>query len=595
MLFQWRDFLRTSRKGTANRPRRRAFRPEFDVLEQRICPVAKNYLVTDAGDNGGAMQLRAAISLANTNNDPGDTITFSFNAQTTITLQQGTLDITTTMSITGQADPVFQNRPKIRIDGGGTTATCFNVTAANVTISTLNITNFTNDAIDLASGGRDTVKKCFIGTSFDGTAAVGTIGGNDIIIESANNIIGSNDTAQLTSGNLISNASSYGVYISGVGAHGNVVGTNLIGTTLDGNGAIGNGAGGVIIAAGADNNTIGGALTQTASTLGNYISGNTGNGITINGSGTSNNLITNNYIGLKKDGSAALANSGAGVSISDHGANNNIGGVNGMGMNVGRNVISGNGGNGISIDDTSHDNQLIGNTIGMKPAGDAAIANGAAGVYIQGYKNNIGGTSSGQGNLISGNTTDGVYITGSPSSGNLVAGNLIGTDSNGTAKKGNGKNGIRITNSANNNTIGGATANARNVISGNGFSGSAPLDNNGIAILYSGSSGNVIQGNYIGTDINGTAALGNKGDGVFIQAASNNTIGGTAAAAGNVISANGGYGVDVTSLNSQNNYIDYDIIGLDKNGNVVAALKNTSGWFFDSGTNTTWGTHNQHQ
>jgi hypothetical protein len=115
MFAPWRRLLQTRGTAPAAQPRRRSFRLEFELLEQRICPVAKNYIVTDAGDNGGGNQLRAAITAANANNDPGDTITFSFNAQTTITLQQGALpDISTTMSITGQADPLFLNRPKIR-------------------------------------------------------------------------------------------------------------------------------------------------------------------------------------------------------------------------------------------------------------------------------------------------------------------------------------------------------------------------------------------------------------------------------------------------------------------------------------------------
>ena len=77
-----------------------------------------------------------------------------------------------------------------------------------------------------------------------------------------------------------------------------------------------------------------------------------------------------------------------------------------------------------------------------------------------------------------------------------------------------------------NNTIGGTTPAARNVISSNGGAG--------IAIVTEGSvpaSGNLVQGNFIGTDATGTARLllGNL-DGIDI-ATSNNTIGGTVAGA----------------------------------------------------------------
>lgn len=57
----------------------------------------------------------------------------------------------------------------------------------------------------------------------------------------------------------------------------------------------------------------------------------------------------------------------------------------------------------------------------------------------------------------------------------------------------------------------------------------------------------MIQGNRIGTDVTGTAALGNLG-GVSITGAMNNTIGGTAAAAANLIAFNGAEGVLVQGV-----------------------------------------------
>ena len=94
--------------------------------------------------------------------------------------------------------------------------------------------------------------------------------------------------------------------------------------------------------------------------------------------------------------------------------------------------------------------------------------------------------------------------------------------------------GVLIDN-APNNTIGGTTAAAANTIGRNG---------NGIDIFGSGPAGNVVQGNFIGTNASGSN-LGNVGDGVLISDSSNNTIGGTATGAVNVIAFNTGAGVTV--------------------------------------------------
>ena len=76
--------------------------------------------------------------------------------------------------------------------------------------------------------------------------------------------------------------------------------------------------------------------------------------------------------------------------------------------------------------------------------------------------------------------------------------------------------------------IGGTTAAARNVISGNG--------NGGIEI---GGNANVVQGNFIGTNAAGTAAVPNRAEYRSSDSAStDNLIGGTAAGAGNLISGN---------------------------------------------------------
>jgi CSLREA domain-containing protein len=152
--------------------------------------------------------------------------------------------------------------------------------------------------------------------------------------------------------------------------------------------------------------------------------------------------------------------------------------------------------------------------IGTDATGTLDLGNNDDGVGIYNAVNNtVGGTTAGERNLISGNSTWGVTIGGAMASGNKVSSNYIGTDVSGTVDLGNTHNGVLIFN-APNNTIGGTTAAERNVISGN--------DEVGVDIGDVTASGNKVSGNYIGTDVNGTADLGNSDVGVFIFNAPNN-------------------------------------------------------------------------
>jgi hypothetical protein len=121
-------------------------------------------------------------------------------------------------------------------------------------------------------------------------------------------------------------------------------------------------------------------------------------------------------------------------------------------------------------------------------------------VYLDGSNNTVGGTTTGAGNLISGNALNGVEVAGS---GNLILGNQIGTSAAGTASLANGADGVYVYPTGTNNTIGGTTPGAGNLLSGNGANGVEPAG-----------SGNLVEGNRIGTNAAGTAALPNGTDGV---------------------------------------------------------------------------------
>lgn len=147
---------------------------------------------------------------------------------------------------------------------------------------------------------------------------------------------------------------------------------------------------------------------------------------------------------------------------------------------------------------------------------------------------------------------------GCPSNGNLIEGNFLGTDPTGTIAHPNnstnaGQGCIILCASSSNNVIGGTTPDARNLISGNVGEG----------ISFDG-TGNVIQGNLIGTDVSGTLALGNTDRGI-ITGGTNDLIGGTTVNARNIISANG-RGVDV--FGGSNHTVQGNFIGTDVTGTI---------------------------
>ncbi len=122
--------------------------------------------------------------------------------------------------------------------------------------------------------------------------------------------------------------------------------------------------------------------------------------------------------------------------------------------------------------------------------------------------------------------------------GNVVEANFVGTDAAGMADLGNRDSGIDIEGSSN-NRIGGADNTKRNLISGN--------DQWGITVSGT-STGNKIQGNFIGTNRTGTAGIGNA-NGVLVVGTNNNTIGVDAdgSGAGNTIADNTSLGVWISS------------------------------------------------
>jgi hypothetical protein len=271
-------------------------------------------------------------------------------------------------------------------------------------------------------------------------------------------------------------------------------------------------------------------------------------------------VVQGNYLGTNAAGTAALPNHLRGVGISYGASGNTVGGTTA----AARNLISGNLQNGVLLDARTDSNVVQGNYIGTDVTGTQAVPNHQEGVLLGktsvagAITNNlIGGTDPGAGNLISGNLREGVRIKDPDTSGNRVQGNYIGIDVTGAATLPNGRQGVFLQQGATGNVIGGTDPAAGNLISGNGLEG--------VAIKDSGTSGNLVQGNRIGTDVTGAVALGNSGDGVFIGAP-NNTVGGTVAGAGNVISANGGSGITLSGSSATGTLVLGNFIGTDVSG-----------------------------
>src|SRR5712691_9627068 len=198
------------------------------------------------------------------------------------------------------------------------------------------------------------------------------------------------------------------------------------------------------------------------------------------------------------------------------------------------------GQSGIEVNDSSND-IFAGNFIGSNAAGTSALGNGQYGISVFGASTNdtIGGTAVADRNVISGQNSgsflgaSGVLLYGSNVTGNTVLGHYMGVNAAGTAIVANHHDVIVASGTAN-NIVGGTTAAAANVLSGSTYE-SVILDG-------TGTSGNIVEGNRIGTNAAGTAALANQTGVNILNGASGNTLGGTTAGAGNLISGNSGNG-----------------------------------------------------
>jgi len=518
------------------------------LLARPVHVKAATLTVTNTNDSGPG-SLRQAINDANSSS-AADMISFNISGGGPVQIVPASslppLVYPTTLD--GTSQPGYSGTPLIEINGANAGSAGIGVrvggNGSNSTIKGFVIDRFGDKGIFIDRTVINvTITGNYIGTTVNGAGRAGN--GEGIGILNASNITVGGTTA--ASRNIISGNALHGIVITqdtfGGTAANNTITGNYIGTDVTGTLAIPNTFDGILIndspnniIGGTTGTTPGGACTGAC----NLISGGSGNGVGLWHSGTFGTSIQGNYIGTNVTGTAGISNGNIGVEINET-RNNTVGGT----TPAARNILSGNLGAGVFITGQSSTANIVeGNYIGTNAAGNAAIPNAKMGISIgpspvtNGSINNIiggttgttpGGACTGACNLISGNAQTGILISNIDSGGQQVIGNYIGTDAAGTAPLGNGGDGIGFLGSPN-NVIGGSTANARNIISANG--------DNGIIFALSTSTGNHIEGNYIGEASNG-APLGNPGAGIMVAAGTDNAF------IGNAIYANGKYGIDL--------------------------------------------------
>ena len=473
----------------------------------------------------------------------------------------------------------------IYIDGGsrntigGTTAGAGNLISGNSSAGVL-IQDGAQPALDnLVIGNK-------IGTDITGTAALPNQG-DGLDLFASNNTIGGTSPADL---NLISANQGNGINISEITnpANNNVIQGNYIGTDVTGRIALGNAFDGI-----SDNfdsnNTIGGGSAGS----GNLISANTNEGVDL--FSVSGDSVTGNIIGTTPGQITdapfefqPLGNGGDGIRVGGTSTHNTIG-LPGAG-----NLVVSNKNNGIEISFGADFNSVSGNAVGttLVPSSFIGIGppvnlgNGSNGIYLNDVSaNTIGGAdeiAAGNitllgGNVVSSNSQAGIDVSGNDLSlpgnqGNVILGNLVGTDAEGNGSVGNASTGIQLDISAN-DTIGGVNGlnpyGSLSSFSGNLISGNA---SDGLDLEGTTTSGNLVIGNRIGTDLAGTGAIPNADEGVLIYSgASNNTLGATNldGSAANIISGNALSGIEIRDAGTTSNVVLGNRIGLTAEGTAT--------------------------
>jgi hypothetical protein len=308
-----------------------------------------------------------------------------------------------------------------------------------------------------------------------------------------------------------------------------------------------------ILVEGASNGTIVGGVAA-----GNVISGNTGHGIHLKGTGVVNTTISANKVGLDAPGTSEQPNQGDGIRI-EQAQTAKVGGFGPAG-----NTLSGNQNAGISLQGQAQGITIMGNLIGLDAAGKTVFRNHGNGVEVLDGSNGIViGTAI---NYIAGNAGEGIRVAGSATQNVKIEGNVIGLDRAFVAQ-GNLGNGILVEDGASGVFIGPQLGRFVNVIG----------SNEGFGILASGTDthGVEIRSNFIGLTTRSDKRPNVKGGISIEDGAHQVNVGSGARGDGNHIAYNTGNGVQVLNDGTIQNRIqaneifDNAALGIDLNGDGV--------------------------
>lgn len=510
---------------------------------------ATDFLVTSLADSGPGT-LRQQIFSANTSPSSPHRITFNLPSPFTISPSNAFNAITNNIFIDGSTQPGFAGTPIVRLTGTNAAISVGGLQfyGRGGGVRGLRIERFDDSYGVALVGVSNIVEGCHIISNLTGI----TISGSPVSTGSYARIGG----VTASNRNVIS-ANQVGIFI-GTSFGRCVVQGNYIGLDPGGTHSFGqtNNFTGVSVVD-SPSNTIGGAAAGAR----NIISGNRGEGVKLLGSAAHHNRVDSNYIGTDASGINAISNAAAVV-------------INGAPSNtITANILSGNNTGLFIIGSNAVANTVSYNLIGV-------ITNGVAlpndnGVIINAARNMLFY------NTISGNRGTGVDINQQGSTHNELYGNIIGLAPDGVTVRSNRQYGVVVQNGASSNYVGVTTPFFfdRNIISGNGWGG--------VYVSGTGTVGNVLSYNRIGTDSSGNLARGNNTFGIRVVDARATWIGDnfTGPGSANQISGNNGVGIEVFGAQTRDTRIEYNLIGLNAAGTGVVTSSQSTGVSMGSGVN----------